>query len=179
MAWTAPRTWTDTELVTAAIMNPHVRDNLLALGPHLIVRKTADESVTSSTALQDDDALLMNVAANEVWQFQLLIRYEADAAGDISVSFGLPASGRIISQFAAKTGGGTLQTNDWDITTTDGSSVTAEGSGAGVGKLLNINGFWINGGTAGNYRFRWAQGTSSATATVVKTHSLLYAVKLA
>jgi hypothetical protein len=179
MVWTAPRTWTDGELVTAAIMNPHVRDNLLAVGPHLIVRKSADESIASSTALQDDDALLMNVPANEVWQFQLLVRYEADAAADILVSFGLPSGGRIISQFVANTGGGSLQTNDWDITTTDGTSVSAQGSGAGVGKLLNINGLWINGGTGGNYRFRWAQASSSGTATVVKANSLLYAVKLA
>jgi hypothetical protein len=31
MAFTAPRTWTATELVTAAMMNTHVRDNLNAL----------------------------------------------------------------------------------------------------------------------------------------------------
>lgn len=30
MAWTAPRTWTTGELVTASMMNTHVRDNLLA-----------------------------------------------------------------------------------------------------------------------------------------------------
>ena len=40
------RTWTDGELVTAAIMNPHVRDNLDSMGPHSIVRKTADQSVS-------------------------------------------------------------------------------------------------------------------------------------
>lgn len=28
MAWTSPRTWTTGELVTASIMNAHVRDNL-------------------------------------------------------------------------------------------------------------------------------------------------------
>lgn len=28
MAWTTPRTWTDTETVNASIMNAHVRDNL-------------------------------------------------------------------------------------------------------------------------------------------------------
>ena len=28
MAWTAPRTWTTAEVVTAAMINPHVRDNL-------------------------------------------------------------------------------------------------------------------------------------------------------
>ncbi len=32
MAWTAPRTWTDGETVTAAMLNAHVRDNLNALG---------------------------------------------------------------------------------------------------------------------------------------------------
>jgi len=31
MAWTAPRTWVTGEVVTAAMMNTHVRDNLLAI----------------------------------------------------------------------------------------------------------------------------------------------------
>ena len=31
MAWTTPRTWTTGEVVTAAHLNTHVRDNLLAL----------------------------------------------------------------------------------------------------------------------------------------------------
>ena len=33
MAWTTPRDWATGELVTAAMMNAHVRDNLKALGP--------------------------------------------------------------------------------------------------------------------------------------------------
>lgn len=32
MAWTAPRTWTAGEVVDAAMMNAHVRDNLKAIG---------------------------------------------------------------------------------------------------------------------------------------------------
>jgi len=32
MAWTAPRTWVTSEVVTAAVMNTHVRDNLNWLG---------------------------------------------------------------------------------------------------------------------------------------------------
>ena len=31
MAWTAPRTWTSEELITASIMNVHIRDNLLEI----------------------------------------------------------------------------------------------------------------------------------------------------
>ena len=34
MAWTAPKTWTVGEGVTAALMNTHLRDNLLALDQH-------------------------------------------------------------------------------------------------------------------------------------------------
>jgi len=33
-AWTAPRTWVANEVVTAALFNAHVRDNLLALDQH-------------------------------------------------------------------------------------------------------------------------------------------------
>lgn len=33
MAWTAPRTWVSTEVVTASIMNTHVRDNFLETAP--------------------------------------------------------------------------------------------------------------------------------------------------
>lgn len=52
MAWTAPRTYVSGEIVTAAILNTDVRDNLLALSQHLYtagVRKGAD--IASATAL--------------------------------------------------------------------------------------------------------------------------------
>ena len=35
MAWTAPRTWVTSETVTSALMNTHVRDNLLETAPAL------------------------------------------------------------------------------------------------------------------------------------------------
>lgn len=57
MAWTAPRTWTTGELVTAAIMNTHVRDNLLHLGEPAGL--TVDDTVTgfTNTSYADMDAL--------------------------------------------------------------------------------------------------------------------------
>lgn len=33
MAWTAPRTWVSGEVVTAALLNAHLRDNLLEVDP--------------------------------------------------------------------------------------------------------------------------------------------------
>ena len=56
MGWTAPKTWCVGETLTAANFNTHIRDNQLAEGPHLIARKTADQSVTSSAVLVDDTA---------------------------------------------------------------------------------------------------------------------------
>ena len=55
MAWTAPRTWVTGELVTAAMMNTHVRDNLdyLKTEADLIPNCTHAE-VTGSRALDTD-----------------------------------------------------------------------------------------------------------------------------
>jgi hypothetical protein len=39
MAWTAPKTWTVGEILTAANMNAQVRDNLLETGPALVTTK--------------------------------------------------------------------------------------------------------------------------------------------
>jgi hypothetical protein len=36
MSWTTPRTWTDGELVTAVMMNAHVRDNMNALRDYML-----------------------------------------------------------------------------------------------------------------------------------------------
>ena len=46
MAW-PPRDWTDDELVTAAIMNAHLRDVFNALSPN-VLSKTGAYTVTSS-----------------------------------------------------------------------------------------------------------------------------------
>lgn len=60
MAWTAPRTWTTGEVVTAAILNTHVRDNLTALG-------TMIDATNGLTA----DAVLSGNGTGEVKQLAL------------------------------------------------------------------------------------------------------------
>ena len=34
MTWTTPRTWADGEVVTAALLNSQIRDELTAIGAH-------------------------------------------------------------------------------------------------------------------------------------------------
>lgn len=44
MAWTAPRTWVAGEMATAALLNTHLRDNLLALDQHTHIGSAGDGS---------------------------------------------------------------------------------------------------------------------------------------
>lgn len=54
MAWTAPITWVDNDLVTAALMNTHLRDNLNALKtPPGIITVPNTNFDTSSTSYVD------------------------------------------------------------------------------------------------------------------------------
>lgn len=59
MAWTAPRTWSTGELVTATIMNTHIRDNLDALKDPPTNLYNVDEASnysTTSTSFADVDS---------------------------------------------------------------------------------------------------------------------------
>jgi hypothetical protein len=61
MSWVAPRTWTTGEIVTAAVMNTHVRDNFLQTAPavasaagdiFVATAANAIKALTKGTALQ-------------------------------------------------------------------------------------------------------------------------------
>jgi hypothetical protein len=177
MAWTAPRTWTDGELVTKAIMDPHIRDNFLAVGPHLIVRKPSDESLASSTTLQDDDHLQLTVAANDAWYCRYVLLADVPVTPDIKIAFTFPASGRVAFQSSWFATDGTVTLGRWGGTTTPTAAVAA--SGNTNQESLIIEGLFVNSSTAGTLILQWAQNTSDASAVVMKTHSTLWAVKLA
>jgi hypothetical protein len=180
MVWTTPRDWTAGELVTEAIMDTHVRDNLLATGPHLIARKTANESVTSSTALQDDDHLFFTIAANEVWLLEYRILGVTPAAADYSLAFSVPTGCTTYRGASTWTQGGTL-INYSQTDTTGGADrlpVSYDGIDAD-GDYIIIPVAAVNGGTGGTFMLRWAQQTSNATPTTFRTNSTLWGVKLA
>ena len=176
MAWTAPRTWTDGELVTKAIMDPHVRDNFLATGPHLIVRKSSDESVTSSTVLQNDDALLMAVGVNEVWEVHLHL-YVTGGAGDLQAAWTYPAGGAVAMRSIAPNATATL--TFWNVTAASGTAWGDYDTSTLTTRFITVEGLYIGAGTGGTLTLQWAQAASSGTATIVKANSTLWAVKLA
>lgn len=174
MAWTTPRTFVQDELETPAIFNMHLRDNLNAL-VHPIVVKSVDEAVTSSTVLQDDDALLMALAINEMWYVRCGL-WVVDASGGVAnlkAAFTFP-SGTVSKLRVASDD--TAGVNVDRYFETSGASQTFAGRSAG--SWIPIEGPVLCGGTAGNLQLQWCQNTSNASAVTVKKGSFIFATKL-
>jgi hypothetical protein len=115
MAWTNPRTWVTSEVVTAAMLNTHVRDNLNTLRAHhgCSLYKSADQSVangandvvTFNSELYDTDTLHDTATNNSritvpagfdgYWRFTGKIQLNADASnhGTYEIRFRKNAAG--------------------------------------------------------------------------------------
>ena len=160
--------WTAAEVVTAAKLDKVSVDYIL---------KTADESVTSSTVLQDDNHLLatIGVTGTYVFDLYLMATSAANAAGDINIAFTFPtgtmrlwgpgsdpalASGTIASGKFAASSAVTSGTAWQDF----GLSTTSLG--------FNIHGLFTATAT-GTLQFQWAQFASNANVTTVRAGSHL------
>ncbi len=154
--------------------NPTFQDASLPssfVGKTIAKYKTADETVISSTALQDDDVLSFAIGANEAWALRIELHINANASGGFKFAFTLPsgASGRA----SWTLGGGMGSSADADI--------TAGGGGTGAGTLTAfyiICGNVINSTNAGTVQLRWAQNASFGTGTTVAKNTLLVATRI-
>jgi hypothetical protein len=184
MAWTTPRTWVHDELVDETIMNTHVRDNLNAILPIMHVRKTADQAVTSSTALVDDTHLFFSIAANEIWFGQMVLFYDGGTASGLQVALNVPASATgfwgAIGEAASSSA---MAATTMDITAanglTDSHVETFGAAGAGTFGIASVHFNVVNSTTAGTVKLRWAQVTSGGTSTTIKANSYLLAFRAA
>ena len=173
MGWTAPRTFVTAEIETAAIFNTHLRDNLLALNGY--VRKTADESVTSSAVLQNDNELLLSIGATGTYVFDVILiaTSAANAAGDLAVGFTFPTGTLHLIGQGPDIGlaSGNVQTGQWGA----GLSIASGATFNGYGLSTNNVGIWLHGiliATAtGTLTLQWAQNASNASASTVKAGS--------
>lgn len=139
--------------------------------------KTATESVTSSTVLQNDDELFLTVEANATYVMFMFLLHDSDAtaAGDIKLGFSSPAS----STFAwGVHGANTSSTSSSAVTSVNmtlqtTSSTVSLGGGDSTGTTAFIGGTLVTSGTAGTFRLQWAQDTSNAVATNVRIGSYM------
>ncbi len=156
---------------------------------HVVVFKDVDESVTSSSVVQSDDALLFAFGTNETWLFEVVLVVTGDTAGDIKcIISGMPVGAT--GQWGAfgPGAGATFDTTAPETTTATpfesfaNSGMSVERgfgcAGAAIPVMIVIKGWVKSSVTAGTLTLQWAQRVSSATATTVKTGSHLIAHKV-
>jgi len=159
--------WTTGQVLTSSDVNVWLANILFA-------RKTANESVTSSTAMQNDDELFVSVAANSSYEVSSYIRYDGATAGDMDFQFTGPAGAVFSAGISRLLSTAAAVSDDVTDTLEDLSVAAAAGClGAGVPTAVMVQGILIVGGTAGTFRLQWTQHASSVTATRVLTRSYL------
>ncbi len=128
------------------------------IGKTIVKSKAADETVTTSTTLQNDDDLVIPIGANEEMD-GFLIAQAVFGAGNGKIAFTVPSgctitmTGTISSAGFASADGTTAKS--LTITLTTSSYFTL---------LITVR----NGANAGNIQFQFAQNTSNAAATTFK-----------
>lgn len=166
---------------TRDISAADARDVVTALfNTPVVVRKVADETVTSSDVLQDDNTLLFAVGASETWVVYAYLFTDGATAGDIQVALSGPSGATGI---VAVTGPGTGATTFADATVNNQAGALATGLPAGTlgatnKTLVTVVGSVVNSTNAGNVTLRWAQRVSSGTATTVFAGSFLVATRI-
>uniref|UniRef100_A0A6M3KEU6 Uncharacterized protein n=1 Tax=viral metagenome TaxID=1070528 RepID=A0A6M3KEU6_9ZZZZ len=173
---TAAGVWTELTKGTALYL---LRMNSGATAPEwvaygaapTIVRKASDETVNNSSVLQDDNALVLAVGANEVWKFQILMQVLSNATADFKYAFTVPAGGSIIIGDLADYSAQNLTAD----ATTPVSIAIAAPQAYFVGGIV----IYTGAGTAGNVQLQWAQNTANASDTKVLANSYIEAYKIA
>lgn len=135
--------------------------------------KTADESVTSSTSVQDDDHLTMTLNANTNYWLDGVLISDGAVGGDIKLQLVVPSGTvRWMADGIVSSATATVDLVDrfWKV----GSTTTIIGTVAsGTKSLIHISGIIRVAGSGGTFKLQWAQGTSSGTATRLFTNSFL------
>lgn len=131
------------------------------------VVKNADETVTSSTTLQDDDQLTFTPNISKTYNVSIFVFMDSGVTPDIKFALSIPTGATAIELAEV------WAPNDSRVTTNWTSSRMLVGA-AGV-RYFHLTGRVIMSTTAGSVTFQWAQNTSDASDTKVLEGSLLLA----
>jgi len=143
----------------------------LPAGTETVIRKSANESVTSSTTLQNDDELLYAMDANTNYHFEISVLFTGGTAGDMKFSITTPSGGDLWATGWIPYAGGVSAFGP--ISASGGVISSVDALGTTNPTMIFIRGVVMNSSTAGNLQFQWAQNASSATATTVYAGSYM------
>lgn len=131
-------------------------------------RKTVNETVNNSAALQNDDALFVAVVANAVYDVKLVLHYTSGTTPDLKIGWTAPSGATMVW-------GGYLFSTASAFTATGnnavGTVVALGGLGADVSAVFD--GTVVTSTTAGTLQLQWAQNTANASDSTVYAGSFL------
>jgi len=171
MAWVGdPKTWAFQEGVESTELNTEMRDRFLAMGPHLIARKTSDQVNSTTTYAADTVLFTPSIPANEVWwlEWRLVV---VVASPDPKFRHTFPSGG-----ISSKVNGITGDRQLGGLTSpTAGGSPSWNNDTSGFPGVITA--MFSNGATPGAVGLDWA--AAAAGTVTVKANSTLWGVKLA
>lgn len=137
--------------------------------------KTANESVTSSTTMQDDNTFTFSVEANAFYfvEMHLVISCaDATATPDFKSQWTVPASTTGLRWRSGLTTGATADTGDKSQIDTIAGGSAALGVLASSTKTFFIERISVDtAGTSGTMTLQWAQNASDSDPTIVEAGS--------
>ncbi len=130
-----------------------------------MIVKSADETVTSSETMQDDDELRLVLRPNKRYTGFIQLRLISPTAADFDYTFKV-ISGTVYASHIAGMGSAYLDEvafgTEYSVTATSGNI------------QLSTIAFYVRVGSGGGtLQFQWAQGTSNGGNTIVKQGSSL------
>ena len=139
----------------------------------VVAVKTGDTSRTSTVTIADDPDLQLPLLASAQYHIAGHLIFQAAAGGDVQWVW--TCSGATFRyQHLNVNLSGTLVSA---TTAALGDILGSAGAGAGNSQSIGINGLITTVGAA-TLVFRWAQNTSSGTATIMKQYSFLHARRI-
>lgn len=142
--------------------------------------KSADESVSSSTVLQDDDHLTgFSVEAGETYFVEVFLNIVVgNATPDIKIYFDVTGVPDILITGELIFGGSfTGNTSRYVSAGSHGSESFSLGSGSGGRNSINMSGLFVPA-TTESFNFQWAQNISDAASVTLKKGSFIRMTKV-
>lgn len=131
-------------------------------------RKTANETVNNSATLQNDDHLVVAVAANATYDFTMVLHYTSGTTPDLKIGWTVP-SGTTMAWTAAYYDPSLSLGMTSNLTQT---TVLALG-GSTFNQSTYIHGVIITSSTAGNVQLQWAQNSATGSDTIIYAGSYI------
>jgi hypothetical protein len=129
--------------------------------------KAADETVTTSTTLQDDDDFSIQVEANSKYLLRLLLKVNVGTAAGLKYQFTVP-SGATYDGLHVSHNGSTPEV----VSCTEAGTALYSGSSGATTLLIEV--LLETGGSAGAVTLQWAESASSGTITIYGGSALEY-----